>query len=122
MKTKIRKDGDTLIINFGGRLSYETQEPLREDLVKISKAIAQAAKMDTASKKIIFDLGGLEFVGSSGIASFVQALRNFNKDAPSRPRYCNVRSEFQKIIRAFDEEASFEIYETEDAAKKSFDH
>ncbi len=60
---------------------------------------------------ILINLENLEFVGSSGISSFVQALKEFNLSAPSRPTYCNVKSEFKRIIRAFDEESLFEIEE-----------
>ena len=63
----------------------------------------------------------LEFVGSSGISSFVQTLKEFTAVAQTKPRYCNVKSEFRRIIKAFDEEDLFQFYETEDRARKSFD-
>jgi anti-anti-sigma regulatory factor len=70
-----------------------------------------AAPPAPRAPQIIFNLENLEFVGSSGISSFVQALKEFNLQAPSRPIYCNVKSEFKRIIKAFDEEAIFDIEE-----------
>lgn len=118
MKTQIKKNGDTVIVSMDGKLDFETHLPLREDLNKI---IRKSPESDSVPKKIIFNLENLEFVGSSGISAFVQALREFNSTAPTRPRYCNVRNEFKKIIKAFDESDLFEFYDNEERARQSFD-
>jgi anti-anti-sigma factor len=117
MKTQIKKNGDTIIVSMDGILDFETHAPLREDL---SKLIDQA-QTDSVPKKIIFNLENLEFVGSSGISSFIHLLKEFNSHSPTRPRYCNVKSEFRRIIKAFDEGDLFEFFENEDRARKSFD-
>ncbi len=117
MKTHIKKKGDTLVVSMDGRLDFETHVPLREDLSKLLRN----TKTDSVATKIIVNLENLEFVGSSGISSFVQTLKDFTTEAPTRPRYCNVRSEFKRIIKAFDEEELFEFFENEDRARKSFD-
>ncbi len=39
-----------------------------------------------------------------------------------KPRYCNVKSEFRRIMKAYDETDIFEFYESEDKARKSFDN
>src|SRR4051794_1487413 len=110
MKTLIKKTGDTIIVNFDGRLDFDTYLPLREDLSKI----ISDTKIDSIPKKIIFNLEKLEFVGSSGISSFVQTLKEFNANASTKPRYCHVKSEFRKIIKAFDEADLFEFFDNED--------
>ena len=117
MKTKIQKNGDTIVVTMDGKLDFETYVPLREDLSKLMST----PPTDCVPKKIIFNLEKLEFVGSSGISSFVQTLKEFNANSPMKPRYCHVKSEFRKIIKAFDEADLFEFYDTEDRAKKSFD-
>jgi anti-anti-sigma factor len=117
MKTQIKKNGDTIVVIMDGRLDFETHVPLREDLIKIM----DEARTDSIPKKIIFNLEKLEFVGSSGISSFVQTLKEFNTNAPTRPRYCHVKSEFRRIIKAFDEEEQFEFFDNEDRARRSFD-
>ncbi|MBC7693727.1 MAG: STAS domain-containing protein [Methylotenera sp.] len=117
MKTNVKKLGDTMIVTMDGTLDYEMQEPLREDLSKLIRN----HKTDSVPTKIIFNLEGLEFVGSSGISSFIQTLKEFGNRTPTKPRYCNVKSEFRKVMKAFDEADSFEFFENEDRAKKSFD-
>jgi len=117
MKTQIKKQGDTIIVSMNGTLDFETHVPLREDLSKIIRH----AKTDQAAKRIIFDLEQLEFVGSSGISSFVQTLKDFNTAAPTKPAYCNVKSEFKRVIKAFDENDGFQFFDNEERARKSFD-
>ncbi len=114
MKTQITKAGDTVTISMDGHLDYENQEPFRDDLQKLIKE----TRTDSAPKKIIFNLERLEFVGSSGISAFVQTLKDFNSNAPTKPRYCHVKSEFKKVIKAFDGEEQFEFFENEDRARK----
>jgi anti-anti-sigma factor len=116
MKTEIRKNGDTIIVSMTGVLDFETHVPLREDLSRIIRQ----TKTDTTAK-IIFNLENLEFVGSSGISSFVQTLKEFNSSTTSKPAYCNVKSEFKRVIKAFDEQDQFQFYDNEHSAKKSFD-
>ncbi len=118
MKTQIRKIGDALVVSIDGKLNFETQDSIRSDLSRL----ARQTLTDSAPKKVIFNLEKLEFVGSSGISSFVQALKDFNSTAASKPRYCNVGSEFQRVIKAFDEENAFEFFETEERARRSFDN
>jgi anti-anti-sigma factor len=117
MKTQIKKQGDTIIVSMDGKLDFETNVPLREDLTKVIRE----AKTDSTAK-IIFNLEKLEFVGSSGISSFVQTLKEFNVNAPSVPVYCNVKSEFRRVIKAFDEAEQFKFFDNEDRARKSFDN
>ncbi len=117
MKTQIKKSGDTIVVIMDGKLDFGTHVPLREDLHKLM----QEVQTDSVPKKVIFNFEKLEFVGSSGISSFVQTLKEFNTHLPSRPRYCNVKSEFRKIIKAFDEAEIFDFYDNEDRARKSFD-
>lgn len=127
MKTEIRKSGDTIIVSMGGTLDFETAIPLREELASVIRHTRKytqgtgASARGPADLKIIFNFEELEFVGSSGISSFVQALREFNAAAPSRPRYCNVKSEFRRVIKAFDDEQAFEFFDNEERARRSFD-
>ena len=110
MKTNIKKVGDTTVISMDGKIDFETQEPLKADL----RRLMQNNKSDSAPKKIIFDLENLEFVGSSGISAFVQTLKEFNHRAAVRPVYTGVRSEFKRVIKAFDEDNSFDFGEIDE--------
>jgi len=118
MKTQFKRIGDTIIVSLAGRMDFENQVPLRDELEKL----IDRAKTDSVPKKIIFNLENLDFVGSSGISSFVQTLKNFNGSVEMRPRYCNVKSEFRRFMKAFDESGIFDFYDNEDRARQSFDN
>ena len=118
MKTQVKKMGDTVVIDIDGKLDYEIQDPLREQL----HAIADTAKTDSVAKKIVFNLEGLEFVGSSGISVFIQTLKEINAQSDIKPRYCNVKSEFRRVIKAYDETDAFEFYDSVDRARRSFEN
>ncbi|MBU6374504.1 MAG: STAS domain-containing protein [Bdellovibrionales bacterium] len=116
MKTQIKKSDGAIVVEVNGKLDFETQQPFKEDLRKI----IQQSKTDSVPTQVIFNLKKLEFVGSSGISNFVQTLKDFNQRAGVKPRYCHVGSEFQKIIRAFDEQDEFDFYDTEERARKDY--
>ncbi len=118
MKTHIKKAEGVIIVSMDGKLDFGTHVPLRDELHKL----VQEAQTDSTPRNIIFNFEKLEFVGSSGISTFVQTLKEFNDQFPCSPRYCNVKSEFRKIIRAFDESEIFQFFDNEDRARKSFDH
>ena len=117
MKTEIKKDGNTIIVLMDGHLDFENQIPLRENLIKL----ANQSKAGRKPKNIIFNLENLEFVGSSGISAFIQTLKEVNSCTLTKPRYCHVKSEFQKLMKAFDETGIFEFFDNEDHARDSFD-
>jgi anti-anti-sigma factor len=114
MKTQIKKTGDAIIVTMEGKLDFENQDPIRNELTRI----AQQANKDSTPRKLIFDLEKLQFVGSSGISSFIQTLKDVNSIASEKPRFCNVKSEFQKVIKAFDEENEFTFFENEEKARR----
>ena len=114
IKTSIRKDGDAVIVSLAGYLDFETSDTFRESLFRLEKQAGQS--------RVVFDLGQLQFVGSSGISAFIQALREFNGRAPKPPRYANVKSEFKKVITAFDENNSFQFWDSTERALKTFDN
>lgn len=115
MKARIKNQKDSLVISLVGKVDYETQD---EVCAVINKALENSKKDETA-RKIVVNLKELEFVGSSGITQFVQHLKTIHNDTDVTPKYCGVRSEFQKIIKAFDEENEFEFFDDEMLTKKN---
>src|SRR5690348_10203650 len=97
MQAKIRKDGDVTVVELEGRLDFETAEPFRETCQDI-----------LSNSKVVFNLAGLNFVGSSGIGAFVNTLREFSVKSPIPPKFCNLKSEFKKVFKASDE--AFQIF------------
>ena len=117
MKTQFRKSGDAIVVEVSGQITFESNLPLKDHLYGLAKAL----RTDSSPTRVIFNLEDLEFVGSSCISAFIQTLKEFNSLSPTRPRYCGVGSEFQKIIRAFDNEQDFAFYDDEAGARRSFD-
>ncbi len=118
MKTQINKIGDTLIVSMEGKLDFEMQDTLRQDL---NQLVSDARKTDQSATKIVFNLEDLQFVGSSGISNFIQTLKEVSSKTNQKPRYCGVSSEFKRVMQALDETKTFEFYDTEERARKSFD-
>jgi anti-anti-sigma factor len=108
MQAKIRKDGDVTVVDLTGKLDFETAEPFRETCQDV-----------LINNKVVFNLSGLSFVGSSGIGVFVSTLKEFTSKNPVPPKFCQVKSEFRKIFSS-NTESSFEVFEDEKSAIKSF--
>lgn len=95
MKANILRDAmGNIIVQMQGDLGYENSMPLRNEL----KQLAQ----ENPHSKITIDLGGVDFVGSSGICHFVESVQLINKDIQERRvGLSNVSQEFRKIFRLF---------------------
>jgi anti-anti-sigma factor len=103
MKARIKNQGNSIVLYLDGKIDYETQDSV---CALISKTIRQN-KTDSTPKNIIMNLENLEFVGSTGITQFVQQLKAIHSENQVRPVYAGVKSEFQKIIKAFDSDQQF---------------
>ncbi|MBC7395941.1 MAG: STAS domain-containing protein [Bdellovibrionales bacterium] len=115
MKARVKSTDGSIVISIDGKVDYESQDQV---CATINHTI-ERNKKDQAAKKIIVNFKNLEFVGSSGITQFVQSLKQIHHETDVTPKYCGVRSEFQKIIKAFDEENQFDFYEDDSLAKRS---
>ena len=96
MKANILRDAmGNITVQMQGDLDYEHSAPLREELNEL------AAKNPHA--KITVDLGGIDFVGSSGICHFVETVQSINvkKDDYNKMSLSNVSQEFRKIFRLY---------------------
>ena len=96
MKANILRDAmGNITVQMQGDLDYEHSMPLRDQLNEISQANPQS--------KITVDLGGISFVGSSGICHFVETLQIINKEKHelNKMKLSNVSLEFKKIFRLY---------------------
>jgi len=71
MKSNIRDIGDTRIIELGGKITIGTGD------VKIRELISQALEDD--KKNVLFDLGGVTAIDSSGIGEMVACYTTVTK-------------------------------------------
>jgi anti-sigma B factor antagonist len=96
MKANILRDAmGNITVQMQGDLDYEHSSPLREELNELSAKNPHA--------KITVDLGGIDFVGSSGICHFVETVQSINvkKDDYNKMSLSNVSQEFRKIFKLY---------------------
>ena len=101
MKANISRDAlGNIVIQMEGDLNYEYGHPFRMELQSIQKA--------NPNLNITIDLGGVDFVGSSGISHFVETLKLARTVAPTSQTIslANVKTEFIRV---------FKLYSLEDA-------
>lgn len=114
MKVRAKSTDRSIVISIDGKVDYETQD----QVCAFIGTTIERNKKDQTAKNIIVNFQGLEFVGSSGITQFVQSLKQIHHETDVTPKYCGVRSEFQKIIKAFDEENQFDFYDDDSLLKR----
>lgn len=94
MKANILRDAlGNITVQMNGDLGYEHSIPFRDELKQLAD--------ENPHSKITIDLGGLDFVGSSGICHFVETVESMNKGTNKRIGLSNVSTEFKKIFRLF---------------------
>lgn len=108
MEAQIQKEGDVTVVVLQGYLNFETTEPFRQTCFK---------KLQNQS--IIFDLRKLNFVGSSGLTSFLEVLRDFRSRNQQPVKFCGLSQEFRRLFWASDM-GNIEIYEDSPTAYASF--
>lgn len=108
MKINVHQEKDLIIIRLIGCLSHESMDFFRK-----------ACLRELPEKKVIFNLERLNFVGSSGITSFLNVITSLSEVNQSGIRFCCVASEFQRIFKTSPMN-HIEIHEDEDKAKVSF--
>jgi anti-anti-sigma factor len=109
MEAKIRHLGEIAIISLKGPLEIEYTQPLRDTCAK-----------HFVGKKIIFNMEKANFVGSTGIQSFVDTVKMLNEQSQSGLKLVGLKSEFRRIFQNL-EMNNLEIHDTEVTAIQSFD-
>jgi anti-anti-sigma factor len=110
LRASLHNQGEITVIALEGKLDFENQDILRESIVNLIRQ----------GKRVVVDMEGLSFVGSSGITHFIRSLYDLQERGLSVPALCNVKSEFRKIISAYDVNKDFAIHETREAAVTGF--
>lgn len=110
LRASLLNQGEITVIALEGNLDFENQDVLRESIITLTKQ----------GKKVVVDMEGLNFVGSSGITNFIRSLYEFQERGMCVPHLCNVKSEFKKIISAYDINREFNIHDNREAAVDGF--
>ena len=103
LKANVLRDArGNITVHMEGDLNYDHSIPVREQISKIVNENPKAL--------ITIDLGGVDFVGSSGICHFVETIQTINRDKAEyeKVRVSNITKEFKKVFRLYTmEEADF---------------
>lgn len=94
VKTQIKTtpNNQDITLYMQGKMDYENVVPLRVQL--------QTLTQDHPKSTLILDLELLDFVGSSGISTFVETL-NLLHGQGKKWRLTNVRPEFLKVFKLY---------------------
>ncbi|MBI4041747.1 MAG: STAS domain-containing protein [Deltaproteobacteria bacterium] len=111
MKAMITQKRGVTIVHFEGALDFSYSEEIQKKISELYNA--------KRNQKIIFDLSGLKFIGSSGLKDFIEMCKQFNKKQ-TKPRFIGLSNEYQKLFKAYEGDKSFSIFESEPAALKSY--
>ena len=109
LRANILNQGEVAIIALEGKLDYESQDILRENIISLMQE----------GKQVVVDMDRLSFVGSCGITHFIRSLYEM-QEMGGAPKLCNVRSEFRQIINAYDNNKEFSIHANREDAISSF--
>ena len=107
MKAIMRKsNNNALVIDLKGEVDFASSE-----------AFYQTCMKELSKKNIVFNLKSLSFVGSDGLSSFMNTLKDLRKK--SSIQFCCVASEFKRVF-ADSEIQDIAIYEDEQSATEAF--
>ena len=108
MEAKVKNEGEVTIITLKGSLNIEQTQPFREICLK-----------HFINKKVIFNMEGTHFVGSTGIQPFLDTIRVISAENQHGLKVVGVKSEFRRIFQNMDN-PKLHIFESEATAIASF--
>lgn len=87
MKADLRKNGDVFVVSIEGKLEIENTQPFRDACV--GKLMGQ---------KIVFNMEQANFVGSTGLQPFLDAITQIDKKNAFGLKIVGVKPEFRRVI------------------------
>ncbi|MBX3363769.1 MAG: STAS domain-containing protein [Phycisphaeraceae bacterium] len=106
IEIELRQHADAAIVVARGDIDMSGSPLLRENLRQ-----ALASRIN----RVVVDLGGVEYMDSSGLATLVEALKNA-KTAGTRLLLCNMRDRVRAIFEIARLDKFFTIASTQDEA------
>ena len=116
IKANILRDAlGNITVQMQGDLDYEHCVPFRNELNELAS--------ENPNAKITVDLGGVDFVGSSGICHFVETIQILNNEAGQQQiGLSNVNGDFKKIFRLYSIEEAELIWDKFDLDNDDTSH
>jgi anti-anti-sigma factor len=87
MEAKLRQHGEIAIVSIQGALEIERTQPFRD-----------ACNKHFLGEKVIFNLEQANFVGSTGIQSFLEAVKAVSEKTTTGVKLVGLKSEFKRIF------------------------
>ncbi len=108
MEAKFYQTGEVTIVALKGRFEIEKTQAFRK-----------ACQVSLKGKKVVFCMKELHFVGSTGIQSYFQIIREFSNGNTHKAKIAELKPDFQRLWRTSDC-GVVEIHDSLAAALKSF--
>lgn len=97
MQAKFRKEDvvangikkEVVVVHLSGSIAAESVDLFR-----------QACRGPLGGRPVLFHLGQLTYVGSTGLRAFLECLNDLTKSHGSDVRFCEVRNDFRHILEA----------------------
>ncbi|RYZ80253.1 MAG: anti-sigma factor antagonist [Proteobacteria bacterium] len=108
MEAKFYMTGQVTIVSLSGRLEIEK-----------TYAFKQACLSSLKGKKVVFCMKDLNFVGSTGIQTYFQIIREFSEQNDHRPKIATLNPDFQRLW-SYAGSQDIEVHENLGGALSSF--
>jgi len=106
----IENKDEISIVKVSGEITFSTSGDLRKKLLEL---------VDKGSKKIILNIGGVDYIDSSGMATMVEILQKI-KSKDGYLALCKVKDKIKDILEMVKLKDLFEMFDTEEEAIESF--
>ena len=110
MKIEVAKENNVTIVAVEGEIDVETSPQLRE---RFDELLAQG------EHNFVIDLGGVDFIDSSGLAAFVRLFKRV-RVGEGDVKLCCIRPEILKIFELTRLNRVFDIFDTRAEAVESY--
>ncbi|NQU73591.1 MAG: STAS domain-containing protein [Candidatus Omnitrophica bacterium] len=110
MQEKRKVVGDVTVCSLSGEININTSPELRKVFDELTaKKVA----------KVILDLGSINYIDSSGLATLIEMLRRM-KRYNGRLRLCSLSEKVRSLFEITKLTKLFEMFDDEEAAHKEF--
>ena len=109
MEAKVENRDGVYVVSLSGQMDFESADSLKAQCLQ---ALGQ--------KNVIFNLGQLNFVGSSGITPFLELLQEMSRQLGGRFKICSVGIEFMRLFESETSGGGIEIYRDVTDAHRSY--
>lgn len=108
MEAKVENRDGVYVVSLSGQMDFESADQLKARCLK-----------SFSRQELIFNLGDLNFVGSSGITPFLELLTELSKHLGNKFKICSVKAEFLRMFETGSTEG-IEIYRDVQDAHRAF--